>query len=80
MGWEYHERKRDEAGKFARRDPEGGSPTMPITLRLPVDVVQRMRQDASAHHCEYGRYVTAALRAFWKAPRLIGPFLREPRD
>lgn len=69
MAWEWHERKRDMEGKFARKDPDGGTPTKTISLRLPVDVIEKMRADAVAHRVEYGRYVTHALKQYWKAPR-----------
>ena len=69
MAWEWHERKRDVDGKFMRKDPDGGTPTTTICLRLPVDVIDQLRRDAGAHHCEYGKYVTHALKQFWKAPR-----------
>ena len=70
--WEWHERARTQDGRFARRDPDGGRQTANMCLRLPTDVIERIRDEATTHKREYGQYVADVLRRYWGvSPALV---------
>lgn len=62
--WEFHRRHRNIYGQF-EADPDGHEPIQPMNLRLPVPVVERIRDEAGQSHMQYGQYVAHALREYW---------------
>lgn len=64
MGWEWHDRYRNELGQFERR-PDGSAGKVPMCIKISEDVAEALRKRACEAKREIGDYVRDALLAFW---------------
>ena len=63
--WEWHDRNRDETGRFIKADPDGNQVKEAFNLRMPRDVCEQIREHAAVQKMEYGEYVADCLRRIW---------------
>ena len=64
MAWEWHDRFRNQQGRFTTA-PDGTMRKVPVSLKLPSDCAEELRQRACAAKREIGDYVHDALLQFW---------------
>lgn len=69
MGLEWHDRRRDSAGRFARRDYSAR-----INLRMTEEMLEEIRRRACAAEMEISDYVVSCVLADWAArvPEISG--------
>lgn len=67
MGWEYHERPRDQRGQYAKKRA-----ARPVHLHVRVDneTADALREHANQAEMELGTYIIQTLRAAWNMPPL----------
>lgn len=64
MGWEWHDRYRNEKGMFERR-PDGTPAKVPMCIKISEDMADELRDRACKAKSEIGDYIRDALLHFW---------------